>query len=83
MKILIALDNYLSKYFNIMAFIRTLLCVLFLAITLSSCMMSLSFALPFQSDWEKHMEHLVGDDEVSILYLPTCDYCKEHTPIKL
>ena len=83
MSILTEIDKHLSKYFNIMAFVRTILCVLFLAITLCSCMVSLSFTLPFQSDWEKHMEHLVGDDEVSILYLPTCDYCKEHPPIEL
>ena len=80
MKILTEIDKYLDKYANIMAFVRTVLCVLFLAFTIWSC----SGFLPYsQSDCQQHMEHLVGDDEVSILYLPTCDYCKEHPPIKL
>ena len=36
MKTLIAFDNYLRRYFNIMAFIRTAICVGFLIFTILS-----------------------------------------------
>ena len=70
MNLINRLEAIFERYFNIMAFLRTLVCVIFLFFAMSSCS-SIEYAYS-KASWELHQIHLVEYQR-----LPNCLWCVE------
>jgi len=68
MKILKTIERKLESVFNIMAFIRTLVCLIFIFFSCVSC--GIIVVLP-QDSYDRHLIHFHQDG----IEIPTCEWC--------
>tara|TARA_R100001377_G_C3169331_1_gene102481 strand:+ start:223 stop:465 length:243 start_codon:yes stop_codon:yes gene_type:complete len=72
MKILKTIEDKLGSVFNIMALIRTLVCLIFIFFTCVSC--GVIIVLP-QDSYDKHLIHFHQDG----IELPNCEWCSAYS----
>ena len=69
MNIIKTIENKLGSVFNIMAFIRTAVCLVFIFFALCSCSIA-----PIDS-YDKHLIHFHEDG----IELPNCEWCNAYS----
>ena len=74
MKILKTIEDKLEDVFNIMAFVRTLVCIIFLICTLASCGTA-EWAYS-EASWVAHQIHFQEHMDI-----PSCDWCTDYNTI--
>ena len=66
-----SLESRLGRYFNIMAFIRTLVCVIFLVVAVGGC--GTIECVYTQKYWIEHQIHFEEGQDI-----PHCHWCNEY-----
>ena len=74
MKILIEVDKWLSKYFNIMAFLRTLVCIIVVWSLFSSC--ATVECVYSDTYWVRHQIHFSENMDMA-----DCYWCAEYNKL--
>ena len=73
MKILIALESKLGKVFNIMAFIRTVICLIILVCAISCATVEHAYS---EASWVAHTIHFQENMD-----MPNCQWCIDYNNI--
>jgi len=75
MKILIALESKLGKVFNIMAFIRTVICLIILVCAISCATVEHTYS---EASWVAHTIHFQENMD-----MPNCQWCIDYNTTTL
>ena len=73
MKILIALESKLGNIFNIMAFIRTVICLILLLVATSCGTVEFAYS---EAQWTAHQIHFQENMD-----MPNCEWCLEYNKV--
>ena len=73
MKILKTIEHKLESVFNIMAFIRTIVCIIFFIFALSSCAVEWSYS---EASYDIHQIHWQENMD-----MPNCQWCIDYNTI--
>ena len=73
MKILIALESKLGNIFNIMAFIRTVICLILLLVATSCGTVEFAYS---EAQWTAHQIHFQENMD-----MPNCQWCIDYNNI--
>ena len=76
MNILKTIENKLEDVFNIMAFLRTLVCIIFLICALSSCAVCAVEWAYSEASWVAHTIHFQENMD-----MPNCQWCIDYNTI--
>ena len=71
MKNINKIENKLEEVFNIMAFIRTIVCIVFLFLAFTSCVL----VVAPQDSYDKHLIHFHEEG----IELPNCEWCSAYS----
>ena len=74
MKNINKLEHKLEEVFNIMAFIRTIVCIIFLFLAFTSCVV----VVKPQDSYDKHLIHFHEKG----IELPNCEWCVEYNEVR-
>ncbi len=74
MKILKTIEDKLEDVFNIMAFIRTIACIIFLIFAVASC--GTVECMYSEASWERHTIHFQENMDI-----PNCQWCIDYNTI--
>ena len=73
MKILIALESKLGSVFNIMAFIRTVICIILIIGAMSCGTIEYAYS---EASWVAHTIHFQENMD-----MPNCEWCLEYNKV--